>query len=420
MQRVRQSLPYFKEFGWEPTIITVDEKFVEAYSLDQLLLETFPKDIKIHEVSALKASITRKVGLGSLSIRSFFHIKKKGDALLQAEHFDLIYFSTTAFHVMALGPRWKRKFGVPFILDIQDPWYNTFYFANALSKKTTKARLYHELDRRLEKRTLPFADGIISVSSGYRDLYMKRYSNLPYESFKIIPFGCATLDFQIAEKHVHSSEIQLSEKSVNIVYVGRGGHDMEFATEIIFDAINIGLEKEPALFKKVRLWFIGTSYAQAGKGYKTIQPIADRKGLANQVSEITDRIPYFETLYLLSKADMLCVPGSSDPTYTASKIYPYIYTNKPMLAVFHQNSSVVDVIRDTSQAKVVTFGKGINEQEKQTLAEECFAYLVQVLTKKIKNSNLNYKAFEEFTARSMTEQQVNFFDQVTDKIPVKK
>ena len=190
---------------------------------------------------------------------------------------------------------------------------------------------------------------------------------------------------------------------------------MEMAAEIIFDAINIGLKTEPALFNKLRLWFIGTSYAQAGKGDKTMEPIAKRKGLERQVTEITDRIPYFETLYLLSKADILCVPGSSDPTYTASKIYPYIYTNKPMLAVFHENSSVVEVMKLTSKGKMVTFGDTVNETIKQRLANECFEYLLQVMNNNINNSSLNYEAFEEYTAKAMAGQQISFFEQVLNK-----
>ena len=109
MQRVRQSLPYFQKYNWQPVVLTVDEQFVEAYSMDPLLLLSFPENIEVHKVKALRSSITRKFGMGSLSMRSYFFIKRKGDELLASRHFDLVYFSTTAFQVMALGPGWKKK-----------------------------------------------------------------------------------------------------------------------------------------------------------------------------------------------------------------------------------------------------------------------------------------------------------------------
>lgn len=420
MQRVRQSLPYLRENGWEPTVLTVDEKYIEAYSVDDLLLQTIPQDITVYKVPALKASITRKLGIGSLSIRAFFSMQKKGDELLRTEKFDLVYFSTTAFHVMALGPRWKRKFGVPFILDIQDPWYNTFYFSHALTKRTPKAWMYHQLDKHLEARTLPYADGIISVSSGYRDLYIKRYPNLKHNNFRIIPFGCAELDFSIAAKNISQSRVQFSAKEVNAVYIGRGGQDMGQAAGIIFDAVKLGVQRQPGLFKKLRLWFIGTSYAQAGKGAKTFEPLAQQKGLSQQVTEISDRLPYFETLYLLSKADLLFVPGSTDSTYTASKIYPYLYMDKPMLSVFHEKSSVCEIIRYTSQSKVVAFGDTLSENEKAKLAEDSYVYLSNVLSRNIKDAHFNRQAFNEYTAQAMAVKQIHFFEDVVAEKPRRK
>lgn len=414
MQRVRQSLPYFRRNGWEPTVITVDDRYVEAYSTDELLLQTFPADIKIHKVRALKASVTRKFGIGSLSMRSFFSIKKKGDELLGAEHFDLIFFSTTAFHVMALGPRWKKKFRVPFVLDIQDPWYNTFYFRNALAKKTAKAWAYHRLDKHLEAKTIPLADGIISVSAGYRDLYLKRYPKLLHSNFCILPFGCAEIDFKIAES-IKSSAIEFRKDRINVVYIGRGGQDMKTAIEIIFDAIVLGLKNQTRLFQKLQFWFIGTDYAAPGKGLKSIEPIAQQKGIGNHVTEITDRKPYFETLYLLSKANMLLVPGSTDPAYTASKIYPYIYINKPMLSVFHANSSVGEVIRNTSGSKVVTFQNVNTENERSSLVKQCFDYFLDVLNNDITNGKINQLAFEEYTAKSMASKQIKFFNDIVNK-----
>ncbi|MEO8204529.1 MAG: hypothetical protein ABI615_00005, partial [Chthoniobacterales bacterium] len=44
MQRVRMALPYFTEFGWEPTVLCVDEDYVEA-GRDPYLERSLPSDI---------------------------------------------------------------------------------------------------------------------------------------------------------------------------------------------------------------------------------------------------------------------------------------------------------------------------------------------------------------------------------------
>ena len=66
MQRLRQSLPFFFENGWEAEVITVNKDCIEINSLDNLMLENIPKNIKIHTIQAWDINKTRKFSLGSL------------------------------------------------------------------------------------------------------------------------------------------------------------------------------------------------------------------------------------------------------------------------------------------------------------------------------------------------------------------
>jgi hypothetical protein len=69
MHRVRQSVWYFEEFGWKPTVVCVDEKFVEGVE-EPLLLQSLPKGLEIIKVKAFSTKWTRKIGLGALALRS--------------------------------------------------------------------------------------------------------------------------------------------------------------------------------------------------------------------------------------------------------------------------------------------------------------------------------------------------------------
>ena len=73
------------------------------------------------------------------------------------------------------------------------------------------------------------------------------------------------------------------------------------------------------------------------------------------VHESPDRIPYSTALKCLLDADALLVPGSNDPGYTASKIYPYLLAGRPMLAVFHQESSVTKIMNSVDGGTIVNF-----------------------------------------------------------------
>jgi hypothetical protein len=357
-------LPYYKKLGWNPVIITVKENYIDCYT-DNLLTKTFPTNIEIHKVDALPVKTTRKFGLGSLSIRSFFQIMKKGNQLLKRGDIDLIFFSTTAFHVLRLGPYWKKKFGIPFVVDIQDPWRNDYYLDKPKNQRPPKFYLNYLIDKKLETSTIPKASGIISVSNGYIEMFKNRYPEIHQNKYLLLPFCSSSIDFDIANEYVthHLSYNLLNPKNYNILYIGRGGFDLNFAIEIIFTAFKNLKERDAHKFNNVKFIFAGTSYAPEGKGCKTIEPIAEKLGIKYWVIEMTDRIPYFEVLSLLPKANLLFVPGSIDTSYTASKIYPYILSKKPILSIFNEKSSVVSIIKKSKSGVVIEFGETTKKEE---------------------------------------------------------
>ncbi len=410
MHRVRQSLPYFGEFGWDPVVFAVEPEYVEG-DKDSLLMESLPPGTEIHYVKALPASLTRTVGVGNLGIRSLFHLKKAVDRYLKEHRVDLIYFSTTVFVSVALGPHWKRKFGIPFVIDLQDPWRNDFHLSTPRSKRPKKFWFDYRLNKFLEARTVPHCSGIVTVSSGYIRMIRERYGASTLPPCLTLPFGALPHDFRIATS---LPGIRTNYDVTDILYIGRGGSDMSLAVTALFTAFSRGLKSHPELYSRVRFTFIGTSYAATGKGIKSIQPLAERIGIGSYVTEQTDRLPYFHSLKRLQEADLLFMPGSTDSSYTASKLYPYIKARKAILAVFNRASSVVEILKNTHAGEMVTFS---NDDTATGVAERLQPVLTQLLQKLPIKPETDWEAFEPFTAREMTRQQCDFFTSVIERTP---
>ena len=126
MQRVRMLLPLFRENGWQVEVLAVMAEQV-ASPLDPWLVDGLPADVPVHRVKAMSLGWSRIPGFGTLGLRSLRALGRAGSKLLAKGSFDLVYFSTTVFEVHILGTCWKRKFGVPFVMDYQDPWVNDYY-----------------------------------------------------------------------------------------------------------------------------------------------------------------------------------------------------------------------------------------------------------------------------------------------------
>jgi hypothetical protein len=117
---------------------------------------------------------------------------------------------------------------------------------------------------------------------------------------------------------------------------------------------------------------------------------------------------YGETLQCLLDADALIIPGSDDSGYTASKLYPYILARRPLLAIFHRDSSVVDVLRSTRAGTCLTFDPATSDT---ALAKSVHEHWFQTQAYR-QIPPTDWPAFEPYTARAMTARLCGFFDRL--------
>src|SRR5262245_239109 len=107
MQRVRTSLAHFAAFGWKPFVLTVDSRRQSGMVEEPRLLNTIPADVPIVRTGALPLSVTGRIGVRNIGLRSFFHFYRAGARIVRREQIDLVYISTTMFATMALGRLWN-------------------------------------------------------------------------------------------------------------------------------------------------------------------------------------------------------------------------------------------------------------------------------------------------------------------------
>jgi hypothetical protein len=344
MQRVRLMLPHLRAAGWEPTVLAVAPESIEGGVLETALEQTYPADVRVIRVVGIAPGRTRWFGVGNLWWRCGRALTDAGEELLQRERFDVVFFSTTQFSAFALGPKWKARFGVPYVLDYQDPWVNDYYERARVSPPGGRLRfgLSQWRARRTEPGVLREAAAVIAVSDSYPPMLARSYPWFDAREVRVLPFGATENDFAVAEQHPPRQPlVDFGDGMFHHVYTGRCGPDMADALRILFRAFGQFRAAQPAEARRMRFHFIGTGYAPPPLGEKSVMPIAQAEGVAEQVEEQPYRIPYFESLWYLKRAHALVAVGSNDATYSASKIFPYTLARKPLLLVFHTNSLVM-------------------------------------------------------------------------------
>jgi hypothetical protein len=418
MQRARMSLPYYRENGWEPVVLTVSADVQDGVR-EPALMRTIPDDITIVRSGALPLKWCRFFGLGNLGLRSWFHLLLTGARILRREKIDLVFFSTTQFATFCLGRIWLRCLGVPYVIDLQDPW-RTDYYERAGSRRPPGGWKYQAARfqaRLLEPWALKRMAGFVAVSARYIDDLKARYrwfSRIPAEAIR---FGVSEADLRAAQGLPSTRATATADKSaVRLVYTGAAGPITPRAAELLFGALQRFRRQQPGAAKRLRLEFIGTSYAASGAAQPALRELAEKFGVADQVSEVPERIGHLESLRVQSDADALLLLGSTDLAYSPSKLYPYYLSGRPILALVFSGSYLEEMVRELDCAFLVAVNASDpDDQCHENLAVFFSAALAGFPPEVLPRRNDRFFR-EQFLAPAVTARQCALFDRCLERL----
>jgi glycosyltransferase involved in cell wall biosynthesis len=351
--RARFLTRYAREFGWRVRVVAVDPRHYEE-QLDHELARLLPDELEVVHVPAIDARWTRRLGFSDIALRAYLPLRAEVRRQCATDPPDLIFIPGGPFYTFRLGPDARERFGVPYVVDYTDPWV---YPINAAGQSPlSKAYWSHRLATWLEPRVAYGAAHILAVSDSTHDGMRAAYPEIPAERFSAVPFGFEPHDFDVLRRHPRSNPFWTrGDGCVHVVYVGVMPPNGYETLRAIFAAVRMLRDEAPREFDRLRLHFLGTTYdPHATTG--TVRPVAEAMGLGEIVQEHPRRIPYVDALNALTSANVLLGIGSTDHHYTASKIFPCIVAERPLVAVYHEASSVCQIVRETNAGALVTYG----------------------------------------------------------------
>ena len=411
MQRVRTSLPHFHDFGWDPIVLAVAP--ADGQRVDPLLAETVPPDVRVERVRSLPPAVSRRFGVGNVALRALPFLHRAACRLIGSGQIDLVYFSTTMFLCVPLGRVWKKRFGTPFVIDMQDPWVTDYYETHPSAAPPRKYGIARRLHAALEPWTMKDVDGIVSVSPSYVEELRSRYPALIETPAAVVPFGVSDADLQfVAGRPQPNRAFRRGDGLWHAVFTGAVGDYMAPALELLFRALRRGLESAPREFERVRLHFVGTGYDESA-GSRTVAAAAAACGVDALVEEIPARVPYFEALQIVRDADGLALVGSDDPAYAASKLNLYLVASatldKPLVAVVEERS----VMRSRLEAAAAVFATfGVRSDANPAAVSELSTAWLAVLRGASPATKGGRAAIDACSAREGTRQQCGLFNRV--------
>ncbi len=338
VHRSRLFAQHLPAFGWEPIILTVDEKYYEE-KLDEHLVKLLPQQLRIEKAKAF--GVTKPRLIGDIGLRGFTQLYKKAKKLIKAEAIDFLYIPIPSFYAALLGRMLHASTGIRYGIDYIDPWVHTFPDGASMRHKASEA-----IANFLEPIAIKKASLITGVAEGY---YKGVEERNPYLKdtciFGAMPYGGEKQDHEKVKQLAIKPYLFQKNDKLQLGYAGAMLPKAYQPLEQIFSSI----QNNRATFGNLELHFIGTGKTPDDPNGFNIKPLAEKYNLwQSVVFEYPCRIPYMDVLVHLDAADGIFILGSTEPHYTPSKVYQGVLSGKPILAVLHKESSALQVLNKTN------------------------------------------------------------------------
>ncbi|RMD91123.1 MAG: hypothetical protein D6813_08140, partial [Calditrichaeota bacterium] len=217
VMRALRLIRYLPEFGWQPTVITVNCGFDFVHGFDESLTEKLPPSVDIIRINDPLGRVLKWLVLNfkrqshqfdRLSKILFFPDEKILWALkvnrqvlhaLNRKDIDLIFATGFPWSTLLLGMRLKSALHRPIVIDLRDAW--------SLSSHPVWKNI--PLHRILELKIMKNADKILFTSENTTEDYKQLYPELA-DKMLCIPNGFDPQDFgQAVQKHYNKSNGKL-------------------------------------------------------------------------------------------------------------------------------------------------------------------------------------------------------------------
>lgn len=367
--RVAKYVKYLKKLNWQPTVITIADKYITNY--DKTLLKDIDNDVQIIKLDWKKKS-KQKTEIGF-----YKQLRKEIDSILEQKDYDRVFITGGPFEPMKIAPYIYQRYHIPYVIDLRDPW--KLQKINASTKlRKIKAYIKRVLIGLWEREILEDAFAICTVNDTMTKQYQNEYPDLK-DRFYTIPNGYDPNDY--------TEIIPKKMDKFSIVYAGKFEVSAGFRNpSTIFQAI-----------KKVNEQGYKVNFVHIGQEEKRVIKLAQEENI-EQFCSFLGRKTYYETLEYCKGADILLVIGGNEKSEQTGKIFDYIGCQRPILVLCNPDSEIITVCKNASNTYCIP-----KEDVQQIISKIIYLY-------EKKNEKLEGKMVKEYTREYLTHKLVEILE----------
>lgn len=382
VERTFKFARYLRKFGWNAIVLTVEESTYDQRRLnsnqdysDITIFRTFCLDISKH--LAYKGKYFGWMKQPDRYIGWLFTAFPKGIKIAKEHKPDVIWSTSpilTSHAIAGLLAKWTK---IPWVADYRDPLQ--CHYDPMLYKGSGFARW-------IDRQTVKHATKIVCVTEPASELYQRIHNTEPSEKFVTIANGFDSKNMASIEKKPQS------ENQPYTLFHAGSLYETERNPQALFEAIALLKSKRAINAKGFCLALYGAH------NQSSYQPMVNEL-LIDDLVKFMPQQPYKKCLKLMLEADMLvAVQGEVFKYQIPGKIYEYLWTAKPILALTPKKGSTFKLV----------------DSLEGCLGSENVNEIASFIEKEMLNKQHYQRNFDNFERLARTEDLANLFDQIVE------
>jgi glycosyltransferase involved in cell wall biosynthesis len=247
---------------------------------------------------------------------------RQARAIVKRRRIDTVLITAPPFSAFLIGNRLKKEFPhIRLVSDFRDDWLR-FYLGTFAFQQNGHVRLRAT---EIERETVTLSDKVVVVTPTMLDHMRERYPDVPPDKFACVPNGYDEAIFHGWNPRPHGTgKVVISH--VGTVYAASSPRSYLDALDGMPAGIREGIETR----------FVGRITSE------------ELPHLENRLSTVrkVGFVPHREALAEMGQADYLLVVMHDGPSLTG-KIFEYLATGKPILAITPNEGEVARLLRET-------------------------------------------------------------------------
>ena len=405
--RARLWSRYLPEFGWESIVVTGDPSRYEERP-DPDLGKFLAPGLRVIHVPTLPTRPIRLVG--DIGVRAFWGVYRVLGDLAARREIDFVLVTIPSNFLAPVGRLIHGRYGLPFGIDYQDPWVNSW---PGVEVPLSRAWASHQLSKILEPFAVRGAALVTGMAPGYVRGMLERNPGVADSAVvAYMPMGIAPEDYDLVRDLDRPPFLfEPGDGCFHMIYAGA----LLPAGVVVLDAFLAGMRelkrRSPEVAFRLKVHFVGTGSSPDDPEGHQVTPRARAVGVDDMVDEHPRRIGYIDTLNHLAHSDAVLVLGSTEPHYTPSKVFQAMLSRRPVLALLHEASSAVDIVRKAHAGTVLT----LTADRLPSPSEVAASIEAIVAGPRRESAVVDAASFEEWSARTSSRLLAEALDRAIER-----